>query len=162
LVRIGSRPAGRTWSFRSPCLVRSTQDSGPDRYGSDRRLVCAMNCRERVQQSTGRDARKQTKPGQGPYIALIPSRSLENRDPIVIGVTVVISVAILRIECVNVQSLSADGAADWILRFLNGSSRPCVSTRRRETRFVGPLPSVGWAFCSASSIRSRLSIHGIG
>jgi hypothetical protein len=51
------------------------------------------SCRERVQQSTGRDARKQTKLGQGPYIASIPRRSLENRDPIVIAGAMVMSVA---------------------------------------------------------------------
>ena len=46
-----------------------------------------------VQQSTGQNARKQTKLGQGPYVGLIPRRSLWNLDPIVTAVTVVISVA---------------------------------------------------------------------
>ena len=50
------------------------------------------SCPERVQQSTGQDARKQTKRGQGPHIASIPRRSLENRDPFVIAVTMVVSV----------------------------------------------------------------------
>src|SRR6516225_7758815 len=38
--------------------------------------------------------------------------------------------------------------------------RSCVSTRRRETRFVGPLPSVGWH--SAQHHRSHLSTQEVG
>jgi hypothetical protein len=45
------------------------------------RPLSATYCRERVQQSTGQDARKQTKLGQSPYVASIPRRLLENRDP---------------------------------------------------------------------------------
>ena len=60
--------------------VRTTFRSCLTLAGRTEGRPCARLCRERVQQSTGQDVRKQTKLGQGACIASILHRSLENHD----------------------------------------------------------------------------------
>src|SRR5262249_9872694 len=76
LGRFGSRVRLPTLSTRQKSLRKQTEPLQRDERRS------ATYCRERVQQSTGHDARKRTN-GQGPCIAWIPRRSRENR---VVGV----------------------------------------------------------------------------
>jgi len=99
-----------TWLSPEDCY-RSTRISGPALVGPQRVALCARFWRERVQQSTGQDARKQTKLGQGPCIA--SSTSIARRTTMRSSLASSWSSASLETTVLHLFP-SANAAVDWL------------------------------------------------